>query len=158
LPVAEMVSWPARTRCSVARIASTGARIRISSPLVSWSFKYVRVFSITWRSYARLSSNQKMAAWLVARARFTASLTQSWIGRSFVRHMRQMSPASTACWVRARPPSSSTRTVPGAWISNVLSCEPYSSALCAIRPTFDTVPMVRTSNAPCALQSSIVAW
>ena len=48
--------------------------------------------------------------------------------------------------------------VPGLAISNVLSCEPYSSAACAMRPTFDTVPIVGTSKAPFARQSSIVAW
>ena len=50
-----------------------------------------------------------------------------------------------------------TRTTPSRGISNVLSCEPYSSALCAMRPTFDTVPIVFTSNAPFVLQSSMTA-
>ena len=36
-------------------------------------------------------------------------------------------------------------------ISNVLSCDPYSSAFCAINPTLDTLPIVVTSNAPCSL-------
>ena len=49
------------------------------------------------------SSSQKIAAWPVARARLTASFTQSLIGRSRVRHMRQMSPASTGCSKSARP-------------------------------------------------------
>ena len=99
-----------------------------------------------------------MAACPVARARVTASFTQSRIGRSRVRHMRQMSPGSTTCSVRMWPLPSTTRIVPGVAISNVLSCEPYSSAACAISPTFDTLPIVGTSNAPFALQSSIVAW
>ena len=51
-----------------------------------------------------------------------------------------------------------TRTMPVAGISNVLSCEPYSSAFWAIRPTFETLPIVVTSNAPFSLQNSIVAW
>ena len=50
------------------------------------------------------------------------------------------------------------RTVPAEVSSNVLSCEPYSSAFCAIRPTFGTVPIVVGSSAPLALQSSIAAW
>jgi hypothetical protein len=56
------------------------------------------------------------------------------------------------------PASSVTRTTPSAGIWKVLSCEPYSSAACAIRPTFGTLPMVTGSNAPCCLQSSITAW
>ena len=51
-----------------------------------------------------------------------------------------------------------TRTVPSAGIWKVLSCEPYSSAFCAIRPTLGTLPIVAGSNAPFALQSSITAW
>ena len=43
------------------------------------------------------------------------------------------------------PDSSTTRTVPVAGISNVLSCEPYSSAACAIRPTLGTEPIVAGS-------------
>ena len=42
-------------------------------------------------------------------------------------------------------------------ISNVLSCEPYSSAFCAISPTFGVVPIVAGSNAPCSRQWSIVS-
>ena len=73
--------------------------------------------------------------------------------------MRQMSPCLDGVLEqRLCPPASTTRTVPSRGISNVLSCEPYSSAFCAIRPTFDTVPIVRTSNAPCVLQSSMTAW
>ena len=55
------------------------------------------------------------------------------------------------------PSSSSTRTVPAAAISKVLSCEPYSSAFCAIRPTFGVVPIVAGSKAPCSLQKAIVS-
>ena len=47
--------------------------------------------------------------------------------------------------------------MPGAAISNVLSCEPYSSAFCAIRPTFGVVPIVAGSNAPFSRQKSIVS-
>ena len=39
----------------------------------------------------------------------------------------------------------STRTVPAAAISKVLSCEPYSSAACAMSPMLLTLPMVCTS-------------
>ena len=50
-----------------------------------------------------------------------------------------------------------TRTMPAASISNVLSWLPYSSAFCAIRPTFGVVPIVAGSNAPCSRQKSIVS-
>ena len=56
------------------------------------------------------------------------------------------------------PLASTTRTVPSLGISKVLSCEPYSSAACAIRPTFGTEPIVAGSKAPFARQSSITAW
>ncbi len=55
------------------------------------------------------------------------------------------------------PEPSTTRTVPGAPISNVLSWLPYSSAFCAIRPTFGVVPIVDGSNAPCSRQNAIVS-
>ena len=87
----------------------------------------------------------------------TASSTQSWIGASLVWHMRQMSPASTSCSSSVAPASSTTRTVPAAAISKVLSCEPYSSAFCAIRPTFGVVPIVAGSKAPCSRQWSTVS-
>ncbi len=93
-------------------------------------------------SWARLSSSQNTAGSPVARARVTASLTQSWIGASLVWHMRKMSPAATVCSRTALPLPSTTRTVPVAGISKVLSWLPYSSAFCAIRPTFGTEPIV----------------
>ena len=93
----------------------------------------------------------------MARARSTASRTQSAIGASLVWHARQMSPASTSCSSSVSPSAVTTRTVPGASISNVLSWLPYSSAFCAIRPTFGVVPMVAGSKAPCSRQKSIVS-
>ncbi len=48
--------------------------------------------------------------------------------------------------------------VPSAVISKVLSWEPYSSAFCAIRPTFGTLPMVVGSKAPLVLQKLIISW
>ena len=68
-----------------------------------------------------------------------------------------MSPASTSCSSSTSPAEVTTRTTPGAAISNVLSCDPYSSAFCAIRPTFGVVPMVVGSNAPFERQKSIVS-
>ena len=56
------------------------------------------------------------------------------------------------------PASSTTRTVPSAGISKVLSWLPYSSAACAIRPTLGTEPMVAGSKAPLARQSSMTTW
>ena len=97
-----------------------------------------------------------------SRARVTASFTQSLIAGSFVWQARQMSPASTVCWRSTAPDASTTRMVPEAFaspfISNVLSCEPYSSAFCAIRPTFGTEPIVFGSNAPFVRQKSTTAW
>ena len=49
----------------------------------------------------------------MARARATASATQSRIGASFVWHIRQMSPRCTSCSISTVPASSTTRTVPG---------------------------------------------
>ena len=50
------------------------------------------------------------------------------LAASFAWHIRQMSPASTPCSISVVPASSITRTFPSAGISNVLSCDPYSSA------------------------------
>ena len=47
------------------------------------------------------------------------------------------------------------RIVPFPGALKVLSCEPYSSAACAIRPTLGTLPIVFGSRAPCFLQNSI---
>ena len=77
---------------------------------------------------------------------------------SFVWQARQMSPADTSCSSRTVPASSTTRTVPFVGISNVLSCEPYSSAAWAISPTLGTEPIVAGSNAPLARQSSMTTW
>ena len=38
-----------------------------------------------------------------------------------------------------------------------MSCEPYSSAFCAMSPTFGVVPIVAGSNAPCSRQWSTVS-
>ena len=94
----------------------------------------------------------------LARARVTASFTQSRIGASLVWQARQMSPGSTSCDISTSPAALRTSTVPAAGTSKVLSCEPYSSAALAIRPTLGTEPMVEGSSAPWARQSSIMAW
>ena len=109
-------------------------------------------------SWARASSSQNTAGAPVARARVTASFTQSRIGMSLVWQARQMSPADTSCSMSTAPDSSTTRTVPSAGTSKVLSWLPYSSAACAISPTLGTEPIVAGSNAPWARQSSITAW
>ncbi len=77
---------------------------------------------------------------------------------SLVWQARQMSPLVTSCCSSTVPAWSTTRTVPSAGISNVLSCEPYSSAAWAISPTLGTEPIVAGSNTPLARQSSITAW
>jgi len=68
-----------------------------------------------------------------------------------------MSPSSTA-WDSSVSPvaASTTRIVPAPRAMNVLSCEPYSSAFWAMRPTFGTEPIVAGSNAPCARQFSMM--
>ncbi len=48
------------------------------------------------------------------------------------------------------------RIVPAAFAMKVLSCEPYSSAFFAMRPTFGTLPMVFGSKAPFFWQSSMI--
>ena len=153
-----MVSSPARMRDSESAIASTGDRMRMSRPAVSWSRRYCSTLAIRPRSWARCGSSQNTAGVLLRRARVTASFTQSRIGASLVWHMRQISPAFTACSISTVPASSITRTTPSPAMRKVLSWLPYSSAACAIKPTLGTLPMVAGSNAPCALQSSITAW
>ena len=75
-----------------------------------------------------------------------------------------MSPASTSCDSSTVPGSepapsvTTTSTVPAAGTRKVLSCEPYSSALRAMRPTLGTEPIVVGSRAPWVLQSSMTAW
>ena len=64
-------------------------------------------------------------------------------------------PARPSCSISTSPAALTTRTVPAAGISKVLSWEPYSSAALAIRPTLGTEPIVAGSKAPWARQSSI---
>ena len=111
-----------------------------------------------WASCERRSSSQKIAGDPVARARDTASFTQSRMAMSLVCVPRQMSPLPTSCDMRTSPAAFSTSTRPAAAISNVLSWLPYSSAACAMRPTLGTVPMVAGSSGPLAITSSMVAW
>ncbi len=139
-------------------MASTGAMISIRRPSVSCSGRYCRTFSISLASWARFSSSQNTAGSPVARARVTASLTQSLIGASLVWHMRKMSPAPTVCSRTTLPSWSTARTVPVVGTSKVLSWLPYSSAFWAIRPTLGTEPIVAGSKAPLARQSSMTAW
>ena len=73
-------------------------------------------------------------------------------------HMRKMSPASTFCSSSVAPEASTTRIVPARGAMKVLSCEPYSSAFCAIRPTLGTLPMVAGSKAPFFWQFSMISW
>lgn len=154
----EMVSSPRRMRSIENAVAFSGDMISICRPSVSWSARYVLTLAISCASWARSSSSQNTAGTPVARARVTASLTQSWIGRSLAWHMRKMSPAPTTCSSTTSPLPSRTRTVPVVGISKVLSWLPYSSAFCAIRPTLDTEPMVDGSKAPWARQSSRTTW
>ena len=94
------------------------------------------------RSWARSRSSQNTAGVCEARARVTASLTQSRMGASLVWHARQMSPAATSCSMSTSPALFTTCTRPASAISKVLSWLPYSSAFCAMRPTLGTEPIV----------------
>ncbi len=96
-------------------------------------------------SWARPSSSQNTAGVPVARARVTASFTQSRMGTSLVWHIRKTSPAATGCSSTTAPEPSTTRTVPSLGISKVLSWLPYSSAAWAMSPTLGTEPMVAGS-------------
>ena len=107
-------------------------------------------------SWARFASSQK-AAGPVALWRAMPSWIQSRIGAFFAVAERQMSPFSTACSCSTSPLASTIRTVPSAGSSKVVGCEPYSSAFCAIRPTFDTAPAVVTSSAPVSLKKLIAS-
>mmetsp|Transcript_21031 Transcript_21031/g.66059 ORF Transcript_21031/g.66059 Transcript_21031/m.66059 type:complete len:231 (+) Transcript_21031:719-1411(+) len=136
-------------------MASRGAMIWRSRPSVSCSGRYALTFSIKFASCARFSSSQKYAGAPVALARATANRTQSWIGESFVWHMRQMSPSFTSCDNSVSPVDrSTTRIDPAAGAVNVLGWLPYSWAFWAMRPTFATAPIVAGSNAPCSRQWS----
>ena len=126
-------------------------------PDVSWSGRYCRTLAMSCASCARVSSSQNTMGVPERRARRTARPTQSRTGASFTWHARHMSPASTSCCITTSPARFTTRTVPSTGISNVLSCEPYSSACCAISPTLGTDPSVAGSNAPWARQSSTTA-
>lgn len=154
----EMVSSPRRMRSRENFVASTGDRTLMSRPSVSCCGRYSLTLAISCASWARFSSSQKTAGAPVARARVTASLTQSWMGRSLVWQARKMSPSATSCSRTTLPSESTRRTVPACASSKVLSWEPYSSAFCAMRPTFGTEPMVDGSKAPLARQSSMTTW
>src|SRR5690606_3299959 len=125
--------------------------------LLSFPTRRSSDLSISWRSCARFSSNQKTAGVPERRALLTANFTQSRIGASLVWHIRKISPALTTWVINTFPSASTTWIVPLEIAWKVLSCEPYSSAFWAISPTFDTDPIVDGSNAPCCLQSAIVA-
>src|SRR4051812_43410595 len=152
-----MVSSPLRARSSVWRAAAATSITSIVTSSVSCIARYARTFLSTSASCARVSSSQNTAGAPVARARRTASCTQSLIGASLVRQARKMSPASTCCSSSAVPLLSTTRMVPAAAASKVLSWLPYSSAFCAMRPTLGTVPMVFGSKAPCSRQCLTVS-
>src|SRR5690625_3733434 len=145
-------------RSTVYCVARSGAMILISRPSVSCSGKYAFTFSMIWASWARSASNQKMGGVWVARARVTASLTQSRTGTSLVWVARQMSPVAPWWLISTLPAASTTSTVPSYSMMKVLSWEPYSSAFWAIIPTLGTVPMVVGSNAPLTRQSWMTAW
>ncbi len=130
----------------------------MSSPSVSCSGRYCFTFAISSRSWARSSFSQKTTGVSLARARETASFTQSRMATSFVWHIRQTSPLATSCSKIWLPSASRTRMCPSPGASKVLSWLPYSSAFLAMRPTLATLPIVLGSNAPCWRQSSITAW
>ena len=125
----------------------------MSRPSVSWSCRYVSTFAMTCASCARFLSSQKTAGAPVARARRHRELdpvadrrcpSSGTCGRC-----RPARPSARAASRRSRPRRRGSCRSPGAM--KVLSCEPYSSAFCAMRPTFGTLPIVAGLSAPCLL-------
>ena len=91
------VFMPVGTQATVKAMASTGFMTCRSRPLVSCSGRYAFTLAMIWASCPRFASSQKTAGVPAARARVTASFTQSRIAMSLVWHMRKMSPACTSC-------------------------------------------------------------
>ncbi len=138
----EIVSWPFLIRSSENFMASTGGMIRTSTPLVSLSLRQLSTRAMICASWARFLSSQKTAGAPVARARRSASCTQSLSATSWVSQARKMSPVATFCSRSTSSDEVTIRIVPFPGAMKVLSCEPYSSALRAMSPTFGTLPMV----------------
>ena len=112
-----------------------------------------------WASWARCLSSQKTAGAPVARARLTASLTQSRIGQVLgLAAAPDVARPPRGAAMSTLPAASTTRMVPSPGALKVLSWEPYSSAFWAMRPTLATQPMVVGSKAPCFLQKSMASW
>ncbi len=148
-----MVSWPLRMRSSENLIASTGARMRMSRPLVSSFFRYFSTLAMSCASCARLASSQNTAGVLVRRARHRE--LDPVLDRRVLdlAHAEDVAGLDLPASIRTLPSSATTLTVPSAGMRKVLSCEPYSSAACAIKPTFGTVPIVfgiERAVAPCS--------
>ncbi|OQC03259.1 MAG: hypothetical protein BWX79_02668 [Alphaproteobacteria bacterium ADurb.Bin100] len=140
-------------------MARTWLMIWMSRPAVLCSCRYILTLVMSCASWGRYWSSQNTTGMPELRARLTASLTQSRMAASLTWHMRQMSPSPTSWLSSTSPVAMSTMlATPSSAISKVLSCEPYSSACWAIRPTLGTVPMVFGSKAPCHLQKLIISW
>ncbi len=141
-----MVSWPWRTRIER---GLDGLDRRQDADVEPGRVVVLRgtasTLAIRLRVVARASRRARRSpAWPVRRARRHGQLHPV-ADRQVLRpgtcaRRRRPPPACSAA--PCRPSATVTRTVPAVAISNVLSCEPYSSACCAIRPTFDTVPIV----------------
>jgi hypothetical protein len=140
---------------SVAMVASRGAMI-LNLSATPFASRIGLTYLISSASWARVSSSQKIASQPSAFCRSMARFTQSTIGSLLAEAERQMSPFSTLCSCSTcRHRGSSARCPAG--ISKVVGWEPYSSAFCAIRPIFCTVPAVAGSSFPFFLKNSIVA-
>ena len=133
-------------------MASTGAMIWICRPSVSWSAGSARP-SRSAGVVRTVASSQKIGRHALARARLdgkpdpVADRLRPWSG-SCARYLRL---PTVVVKQDVRGVDDADR--PRAAISKVLSCEPYSSAFCAISPTFGTLPIVDGSSAPWAWQS-----
>jgi len=112
----------------VKRVASVIFINWISKPVVSKSAKYAFTFLISSASCALFSSNQNTAGIPSIFVLSTVKRTQSRIGISLTRDILQISPASHSKLIITVPSSAATVTVPDSASSNVVGCEPYSSA------------------------------
>ena len=149
LPVTEIVSLPRRARSSVNRAASA-RQISISRPSVSSA-----------RAGADLAQQLRVVRAGLVEPEDGRRAGGAGAARPPARPSRGSARPSPGTCARCRPAATSCSIsvgrrrrrrgrVPGAGISKVLSCEPYSSAAWAISPTFGVVPIVAGSNAPCA--------
>ena len=132
-----MVSSPWRMRSSEYCVAAAGARISIVRPSVSCSARY-SLHLRDERRVVRAGLVEPEHGGRAGRAGAGDGELHPVAHRDVLRLRRAPDVARLRRRARGarRPPGSSTCTTPAAAISNVLSWLPYSSAACAMSPTF----------------------